>query len=827
MRFEHLESRQLLASLPLGAVAADTAEYLLGRVAVTPVFIESDGSIDPSTEDWSDEEIATTLAKVTGGVQWWADTLDQLDTVHSLEFVIDDSYASTPYQSPYEPIDRRSDDYPLWITQFLTDAGQTNIGSLEQGIRDFNDAQRQKLQTDWSFTIFVAAAEEGEQFAGGGSFATAFALPGGLFFVTPSSRPTSTFAHETGHIFYALDEYQGGASAARTRGYYDAPNSNALSGNPEPGFVQEPSIMSGGNSLQTAYLNNTSAAATLALVGWQDSDGDGIFDVLDVPLELTGSGRFDSSTGKYRFQGQATAQTLPNQNSTGLQNDITLNEISRVEYRIDGGAWLSVAQPAAASATLDLSISIADEFSQIEIRAVDGQTGVLSNVFSGTADTPSTTNPSAAISGHIWVDRREDGIFDSSQPGVSGFSVSIVDASGQTVSMIQEVEPDDYPTTALSPTPGVTISAVGGSVSETVTATESDFAATGEKVFSALNTQLFRRSESWSSAGDQIFQAAFDQPVSHVWIDAAALTSSSYGRIEAYDSNGDLMQRITSEAFATGQIKTLAIATETAKISSIRVFGHAGTSVALDNLRFGTPTDTLSDALGTFSFVGLPDGQYRVQIESDRPEVFEVVDGQIDVTISGGAADAPISARVLQLTSPWQNPSLAFDVDNSGTVEPLDALQILNQISRGGSRPLTSDDIGPRYYDVNGDGMLAPIDALNVINRLQRSQLTSGEQTAATDASLPQPTTASASPLATALTNPTQAEHEQATDIIFAQLETVAPTPVGALIRANLGRPEHTTPLNSKKSTLANETEEPENSLNSSLVDLNSLIQPL
>ena len=31
-------------------------------------------------------------------------------------------------------------------------------------------------------------------------------------------------------------------------------------------------------------------ASTLAMLGWQDSDGDGIFDVLDVPHRLTGSG---------------------------------------------------------------------------------------------------------------------------------------------------------------------------------------------------------------------------------------------------------------------------------------------------------------------------------------------------------------------------------------------------------------------------------------------------------------------------------------------------------------------------------------------------------
>ena len=40
---EHLEDRALLTAVPLGALPTDTGEFLLGRVAVTPVFFESNG----------------------------------------------------------------------------------------------------------------------------------------------------------------------------------------------------------------------------------------------------------------------------------------------------------------------------------------------------------------------------------------------------------------------------------------------------------------------------------------------------------------------------------------------------------------------------------------------------------------------------------------------------------------------------------------------------------------------------------------------------------------------------------------------------------------
>ena len=36
----------------------ETSEYMIGSVAVSVIFMESDGSIDPSSEDWTtDEEI--------------------------------------------------------------------------------------------------------------------------------------------------------------------------------------------------------------------------------------------------------------------------------------------------------------------------------------------------------------------------------------------------------------------------------------------------------------------------------------------------------------------------------------------------------------------------------------------------------------------------------------------------------------------------------------------------------------------------------------------------------------------------------------------------
>ena len=53
---ESLESRALFAGLPFGASPDDTAEFMLGRVAVTPVFLESNGQIDANTENWTADQ---------------------------------------------------------------------------------------------------------------------------------------------------------------------------------------------------------------------------------------------------------------------------------------------------------------------------------------------------------------------------------------------------------------------------------------------------------------------------------------------------------------------------------------------------------------------------------------------------------------------------------------------------------------------------------------------------------------------------------------------------------------------------------------------------
>lgn len=76
------------------------------------------------------------------------------------------------------------------------------------------------------------------------------------------------------------------------------------------------------------------------------------------------------------------------------------------------------------------------------------------------------------------------------------------------------------------------------------------------------------------------------------------------------------------------------------------------------------------------------------------------------------------------LLSGWHNTALPADVNGDGIVSPLDALIVVNALSRAqtASIPLT-DPPGPDsfYLDVDNNGVVTPLDALTVLNDLRVS----------------------------------------------------------------------------------------------------------
>ena len=161
-----------------------------------------------------------------------------------------------------------------------------------------------------------------------------------------------------------------------------------------------------------------------------------------------------------------------------------------------------------------------------------------------------------------------------------------------------------------------------------------------------------------------------------------------------------------------------------------------------------TPLDTVK-ATVQLSFAA-PVGGYAIQLAPSRSEQlqapasilipegsksfeFEIaplddygVEGTMELRLvasGSGVSSATVDLTILDNDLPlWQNPVDRWDVDNNQFVNAVDALVIINNLNRLGSRYLRpgTDSSSPPYIDTNGDGVVNAIDALVLINELNR-----------------------------------------------------------------------------------------------------------
>jgi hypothetical protein len=306
-----------------------TSEYMAGSVAVGVVLVESDGRIDPSTENWTGAEKQLVFSEIVAALNWWA----ELEPRANLSFVYDDHF-STPLPTRVEPITRPFQDQQYWISDAMSALGY-NASSYFTSVRDYNNALRAIHQTDWAFTIFVvdSSNDPDHRFS---DRLFAYAYLGGPFMVMTYGNNgygpynmDAVAAHEAGHIFLALDQYYNAAQpCTRRSGYLNIENQNSQYGGCASNVA---SIMRGQILPYTTDAVDPYAAGQ---IGWRDSDGDNILDPLDAALPITIE-TLSPQDNQVTVSGLAYITPYPSPS----RMSVTINTLAQVQYRFDGGKW--------------------------------------------------------------------------------------------------------------------------------------------------------------------------------------------------------------------------------------------------------------------------------------------------------------------------------------------------------------------------------------------------------------------------------------------------------------------------------------------------------
>jgi len=186
------------------------SDVMDGSVAVAVFMVESNGGIDPNTYTWSQSDIASTEAAVLDGLNWWVEQSRAFNLARPLHFtLLFKEPTSSVCQIPYEPVTRPASDTQLWINQVMVNAGSTS-GDVFERVAAYDQVIRDQNHADWAYSMFIAynPAPAPSAFTDGRA---SWAYIGGPYTISlfrSYGWPLSRIAtHESGHIFFACDEY--------------------------------------------------------------------------------------------------------------------------------------------------------------------------------------------------------------------------------------------------------------------------------------------------------------------------------------------------------------------------------------------------------------------------------------------------------------------------------------------------------------------------------------------------------------------------------------------------------------------------------------------
>jgi parallel beta-helix repeat protein len=189
---------------------AGNSDAMTGTAAVSIFFMESDGSgTDPDLYTWTPEDMQTYLNGVNTALTWWSNRAVGHVGCAVTFLVYYYSGADPRCQQWVEPILHNTSTHEdIWVKEIMSNFGYTS-GTRWSRVTAFNTWQRSTYETARAYSAFIGY----NPYPAGGSFPdghTAYAYRFGPYTVLLYNTgwlKSQTFAHESGHIFGACDEY--------------------------------------------------------------------------------------------------------------------------------------------------------------------------------------------------------------------------------------------------------------------------------------------------------------------------------------------------------------------------------------------------------------------------------------------------------------------------------------------------------------------------------------------------------------------------------------------------------------------------------------------
>ena len=324
-----------------GADFFQTSEWMLGKVAVGLVLPEFPG------HRYSESEVASIHESVRGALDFWSSRVHGLPGVR---FVYDGPHQVETTMNFMSHAPRIEED--RWVREVMGELGYhwSPHRRAEEPVYEYVDSLRTRYRTEWGICMFIPKVP---------SFPSAYisyAHFGGPFLVTPAgirkdsgwlvageSWLSHLLIHDTGHLFWALDESceSGYCVPCHIRsGYLKIFNMNSMNRD----HVCDPIHVECAMEIPKARL----CQYTLGHTGVWDKDEDGIPDVLDTHPYVYADTLPDTVNTVYPvIEGVAAVRPMLNYAAySGMgahasfgraerRNDVTFNSIEHVIYRID------------------------------------------------------------------------------------------------------------------------------------------------------------------------------------------------------------------------------------------------------------------------------------------------------------------------------------------------------------------------------------------------------------------------------------------------------------------------------------------------------------